>query len=101
MIYIWKIHLQSCSNLLIDTNPRFFLLIKKSNKYFLLELHHVLFTTRDKLGPRGTEQTMSSQEHFHSYRKWWMYESTSDNVLQVARCFLPHRFKRSFTITFL
>ncbi|KAL2934438.1 Xanthine dehydrogenase/oxidase [Bienertia sinuspersici] len=24
-----------------------------------------------------------------------------DHVLQVARCFLPHRFKRSFTITFL
>lgn len=26
--------------------------------------------------PSGTEQTMSSQEHLHFYRKWWMSEST-------------------------
>lgn len=42
---------------------------------------------------------MSSQEHFHYYGKWWITKSTIDHVLQVARCFLPHRFKRSFTIT--
>ncbi|TYI68220.1 hypothetical protein E1A91_D08G074700v1, partial [Gossypium mustelinum] len=27
--------------------------------------------------------------------KWWVLTSTADHVLQVARCFLPHRFKRS------
>lgn len=44
---------------------------------------------------------MSSQEHFRYYGKWWIAKSIIDRVLQVARCFLPHRFKRSFTITFI
>lgn len=43
------------------------------NQYFLLELHHGLFTLQPnkKRGYSGTEQTMSSQEHPHSYIKWW------------------------------
>lgn len=70
-IHICKIDLQSSSNLLIGTNLRFFLRIK-NHKDFLLELHHVLLTTQDKLGSSEIEQIMSSQEHFHSYGKWWM-----------------------------
>lgn len=45
------------------------------NQYFLLELHHGLFTlqpNKKKRSSSGTEQTMSSQEHLHSYIKWWM-----------------------------
>lgn len=39
------------------------------NQYFLLELHRVLFTSQHSKngGSSRTEQTMSSQEHFHSY----------------------------------
>lgn len=48
---------------------------------------------------------MSSQEDLNSYRRLedgeYKNQSTVDNVLQVARCFLPHCFKRSFTIKFL
>lgn len=99
-ISISKIYLRSCSNLLTGTNPRSFPLINESRIY--ARAPSCTIYNPPKLGPGGTEQTMSSQEHLHWYiKKWWMQESTADHVLQVARCFLPHRFKRSFTITFL
>lgn len=47
------------------------------NQYFLLELHHELFTLqppppKKKRGSSRIEQMTSSQEHLHSYIKWWM-----------------------------
>lgn len=68
LILIWilsisrsKIYLRSCSNLLIDTNPRPFPL----KKWINIELHHVLFPLHPNKNAdsNGTEQKMSSQEH--------------------------------------
>jgi hypothetical protein len=63
----------------------------------------ITFYKPTKKGSSLIEQIVSSQEHphFEINRKWWMEKSTTDRVLQAARCFLPHRFKRSFNITFL
>lgn len=71
-ISISKIYLRSCSiywlALTLDPCPDKWILLS-----FLLELHHALFTLPNKKrGSCGTEQMMSSEEHLHSYIKWWM-----------------------------
>lgn len=64
--YTYKVFPTSWLALTLDPCPR------EMNQYFLLELHHVLFTLqpnkKEKRGSSsGAEQTMSSQEHLHSY----------------------------------
>ena len=61
-----KIYLRSCSNLLIDTNPRFLPLKKKFTR---ATSYTILYHPPQKKGAgyNGIEQMMSSQEHFHSY----------------------------------
>lgn len=101
-IFTSKISLRSWNSLLTGTNPRSLPLINESRIYA-----RASSCTIPKNGsPSDIEQTMSSQEHLH-----WYIKSNGNGgcknpqqiylVLQVARCFLPHRFKRSFTITFL
>jgi hypothetical protein len=51
-----------------------------------------LQTSPRKLGSGQIEQTMSSQEHFHYYGKWWIGKSTIDYLLQVTHCFLTTSF---------
>lgn len=71
-IFIWKIYLRSCFNLLINTNPRSVPLKNESILFFTrapLRSCTIFIPTPDlkKEGSSETEQTMSSQEHPHSY----------------------------------
>ena len=71
-IYISKIDLQSCPNLLIDTNPRF---LPPRNESILsarapsctVNLYQTTIPPQKNERSSGKEQMMSSQEHFHSY----------------------------------
>jgi len=63
-ISISKIYLRSCSNLLIDTNPRPFPLKKWINTFYSSSiLYYFHYTPTKNAGSNGREQRMSSQEH--------------------------------------
>ena len=70
-ISISKIYLRSCSNLLIGINPRS-LSLRNESILSTRAPSCTIYITTPQRGSSGTEQMMSSQEHLHSYIKWWM-----------------------------
>nr|KJB60706.1 hypothetical protein B456_009G321000 [Gossypium raimondii] len=64
-------------------------------------LYYLHYNPKKKTDYNRTKDVEQKAPSFLYNGKWWVLTSTADHVLQVARCFLPHRFKRSFTITFL
>lgn len=101
-ISISKIYLRSCSNLLIGINPRS---LPPRNE-LILSTRAPSWTIYNPTKNEGFEWNRTNDVEPRAPSFLYKYKIAdvkihNGSVLQVARCFLPHRFKRSFTITFL